>query len=237
MARTEEKSGSSLRTTIFYIVFFMIVFVFYTVLHFFWSHSVPLSFQDLEKNGFVGAGLTKVWFIFAWGFVGTIILTMVRGRQEIGETRLVSLLKGWWVSLNAGFFEELIYRWLAFFIAMITLPILNFITFGLVKWFYGVALVPFADVMTLHALHSQLVQSGTWVFGAAIVMASVSFRNAHKGAGFIGFVNSWFFGMVMFYLMFNYGLLTAIVVHVLYDMVVITTASALAQPQTQYSYI
>ncbi len=39
----------------------------------------------------------------------------------------------------------------------------------------------------------------------------------------VGLVNAWFGGMVMFWLMFHYGLWTAIVAHILYDICVFTS--------------
>jgi hypothetical protein len=35
-------------------------------------------------------------------------------------------------------------------------------------------------------------------------------------------VNSWFLGMVLFYIMFHYGLLSAIIVHFIYDFIIFT---------------
>ena len=104
-----------------------------------------------------------------------------------------------------------------------------FLHFDLTEWIYVHWLVPLANWSTFHALQPQLMHSGSWVFGAAIVSASVSFRNAHKHLGFIGYVNSWFLGMVFFYLMFNYGLLTAIAAHFLYDAIIFTVEALLSR--------
>lgn len=73
----------------------------------------------------------SVWFIFLWGggmtlIMGFILINKPR-RHFPGEV----LIHGMWISLNAGVFEEIIFRWLRFAIAMIMLPFLNLITFGL----------------------------------------------------------------------------------------------------------
>ena len=198
----------------------------YGTLHHFWGRYVLLNFSQLEGRGFVSAALGRVWFVFAWAVVGSLILNAI-GQSSSSLPRGVQLIKGWWLSLNAGVFEELIYRWLMFFTAMIVLPFFNFITFGLTKWFYMHLLVPLANWATFHALAPQLHSTASWTIGAAIVSASISFRDVHEGA--IGKVNAWFIGMLLFWLVFHYGLLTAIVVHVLYDGIIFTLRAILSE--------
>ena len=116
------------------------------------------------------------------------------------------------------------------------LPFLNLITFGLLEWLYTNVLVPVANWATFGALSEFLFHPASWVVGAAIISANGFFRDGHKGNGFIGWVNSWFIGMVLFYLMLNYGLWTAIVAHILYDVVVFTAvAIATSWQPTMYS--
>jgi hypothetical protein len=131
-------------------------------------------------------------------------------------------------------------------IAMIVLPFLNFLLFGfipgyegLLHWLYGYAFVPLADFVTFGALHDMLFHPVSWTIGAAIITANGSFMDAHEQNGIFNQINSWFIGMVMFYLMFHYGLLTAIVAHVLYDVVVFACAALAAswRPTYQRSYL
>ena len=196
----------------------------------FWGDKILPTIDELWGSGVISIdGLGRVWFIFVWGFVATLLIGLLLRSSTLSSSRTVAVLKGWWVSLNAGVFEEIIFRWMIFFSSMVVLTFLSWITFGLVKWFYTHALIPLANFTTFHALESQLYDPRSWLIGAAIVMASVKFRNAHEHLGLIGWVNSWFGGMVMFWLMFNFGLLTAIVAHVVYDMIVFTTSALTAE--------
>jgi hypothetical protein len=141
------------------------------------------------------------------------------------------LLKGVWISLNAGFFEEMLYRWLVFFIAMVFGRALNAITFGLVEWAYTTLLLPITNVVTFGALAPQLINP-EWLLGAAVISTNAAFRRAHQQLGLLAVINSWFLGIVFFWLMFNYGLVSSIIAHTAYDLVVIATLVALSKLHT-----
>ena len=104
---------------------------------------------------------------------------------------------------------------------MVVIPFINWITFGLVHWICVHILIPLANLTTFHTLQPQLLNSN-WVIGAAIVLVSISFRNAHAYQGIAGEINAWYIGMLLFWLVFNYGLFTAIVAHVVYDAIIFT---------------
>lgn len=204
------------------------------ILSHFWGDKLLLSFSDLTGDDVSGEGLTKVWFIFAWALGATLAQLLFQGAAYSYTSRTVRLFKGAWVSLNAGIFEELIFRWLLFFIAMITLPFFNFLTFGLAKLLYTEVLIPVANFFTFGSLEPYLMDGNSWVLGAAIVSANVSFRDAHKG--WFTRINAWFIGMAMFYLVLNYGIQTAITAHVLYDAIVFTIAAlAVDAPRQRYA--
>lgn len=209
------------------------------IFHFFWGRYMLTSFGELMEPGFVLEGLGRVWFIFAWGLGTTVLAIFVLdGRAYSRESRSVLVGKGLWLSLNAGVFEEIIYRALIFLSAMVTLPFLNFITRGFFRWFYTELLVPLANWTTFHALQPQLMHPSGWVFGAAVVSAAAAFRKVHWYLGYLGWVNSWFLGMTMFWLMFNYGLVTAIVAHALYDAIIFTLLGLTAErPRRTYRLI
>jgi hypothetical protein len=209
--------------TLSYLLYMVPSACFLWFLNHFWGDKILLTFHDLQGKGFAPEGLGHVWFIFAWGFVVTLGAGLLLGRSS-DTPRVIAVLKGWWVSLNAGVFEELIFRWMVFFSAMVLIPFVNWLTLGLVKWFYVHVSIPIANFFTFHALDAQLHDPRSWVLGAALISASISFRDRHKYLGPIGWVNSWFGGMVLFWLVFHYGLLTAIVAHILYDVVVFTTS-------------
>jgi hypothetical protein len=182
-----------------------------------------MSFNELNKHGSVLSGLGKVWFIFAWATVVPLLAVyLLKGRSVSYDSRTEQIVKGWWISLNAGVFEELTFRVFLFLAAMVIEPWVNVITFGLERWLTVNVEVPVANWATLHALQPQFTAHPNWVFAGAIITASVWFRNGHKYLGPIGYINSWFIGMVMFYLVFNYGLVTAIVAHFVYDAIIFT---------------
>jgi hypothetical protein len=194
----------------------------YLILHHFWGGYMLTSLGHLMGSGIVLAGLSQVWFIFAWA-LGVTALGLLRGDRHYSVLdRTTQVRRGLWLSLNAGFFEEIIYRGTMFLNFMVGLLFLNWLTVGLVMWVFVHLLVPLANFATFHVLQPQLMDPRSWVFGAAMVAATASFRDEHKYLGWFGWINSWFFGMVMFFLVFHYGLLTAIAAHALYDALIFT---------------
>jgi hypothetical protein len=207
-----------------YVKLLLISLAVFAFLRLFWGDYMLVNLHRLAGRGLVAAGLAQVWPIFAWALAVPLMATFVfkQKRPLEFDSRSVQIVKGLWLSLHAGVFEELIYRWLAFANAMVMLSAFNWITHGFVKWFYMQLLVPLANFSTLHALQPYLLHEGGWIFGAAIVSAAAEFRAQHRYLGILGWVNSWFMGMVFFYLVLNYGLLTAIAAHFLYDTIIFT---------------
>lgn len=240
MAREAKDAVEDLRwyaITGNYLVMLIASGLFYLVLHYFWGNDMVVTIHQVLGHGLVWAGLGSVWFIFVWAFAVTAFAILVLGQRHGSYlSRLEQTVKGLWVSMNAGVFEEIIFRLFALLNAMVILTFLNFITFGLVKWWYSVVMVPIANFFTFHALQPQLMEHG-WLLGAAIVSASIAFRDGHKYLGFIGWVNSWFIGMVMFWLVFNYGLLTAIAAHIIYDAVIFVFRGLTSQRERGLSYL
>lgn len=195
------------------------------------AHSVgwilsPIGFTDVWiAYGTMGDGLASVWYIFAWGVAFTAASFVFTGMYK--KSRAVTpgevALEGLGVSLFAGVVEELLYRWFMLFGGMFLLNILNFLTFGLVKWVNVELLIPVTNWLTFGILSPQLTNDSSWLFAAAIIFANSSFRDAHEHRGFITYINAWILGIVFFYVMFNYGLLAAIVTHVLYDLCIYAT--------------
>jgi hypothetical protein len=209
---------------------------FYFILHHFWGRYMLTSFSKLEGQGFALAGLGHVWFIFAWGAGVTLFaLFALNQRRTSDDPRHIGVVKALWLSANAGVLEEIIFRALIFLNAMVILVFVNFISFGLVGWLYAHWFVPLANLVTFHALQPELMGHHSWVFGAAIVSASMEFRDAHKHLGFIGWVNAWFLGMVLFWLVFNYGLLTAIVAHFLYDAIIFVLRALTSEKESGFA--
>lgn len=208
----------------------------YGVIYLFWGDRFLMEYDDLfaPTAGF-GEALGQVWPIFAFAFIVTLLLGLIDSDPLEGEPGEILGL-GLWTSLNAGVFEEIIYRWLLFFTAMVTIPFVNWLTLGLLKWWYTDILVPLANWTTFGMLEEQLLNHPNWVFGAAIVSASVSFRNDHKNHPVIGKIVVWYVGMVMFYIVFHYGLVEAMMAHFVYDAIIFATIAmfAAARPRNTY---
>lgn len=194
------------------------------------------------SHGGLWDGLKDVWFIFAWAAGVTLLIGLIQVIRRTPRSYDPSEYfgRGSWISLNAGVFEEIIYRWLALFGSMIVLKILNVILFGLPEWFYTTVLIPIANWASFGLLEPQFYDSGYgWLFAAGIVSANVRFRRGHEYQGLFGVINSWYIGLILFYLMFNYGLWVAIVAHVAYDLIIFWLRGVFAkfQPEPTFSNI
>lgn len=176
-----------------------------------------------ERPNTVLAGLGDVYFIFIWAAVVPAIVQIVLILRKVPRSGEPASMfgGGLLISLKAGVLEEIVWRWILVLSAPVVLKLLNIITFGLVKWINTEWLIPLANWATFGALESQLV-TANWLAGAAILYAAASFRNQHAYLGLFGYVNSWFIGMVMFYLVFNHGIITAMVAHFAYDAIIFT---------------
>lgn len=102
-----------------------------------------------------------------------------------------------------------------------------------IKWLYEVLFQPVADWVTLGHLHPFLYSTAvpptedTWALGAGILAANGAFRDGHKYQGFFGYLNSWFVGMVLFWVLFTFGLVPAMVVHFVYDFLIFSTVAVM----------
>jgi hypothetical protein len=192
-----------------------------------WPDTLPFSFFQLWKtSGSVGDWLRAAIPIFIWGAGFTAVVSILtRNKPEENRNAEFNFGKGFLLSLWAGVMEEICFRWLIFMSSIIGVKIVNFLIFG----FLGLGipellqvyiLGPIANFFTLGLLADVLVRPEAWAVGAGLLSANGFFRDGHKYLGIIGYVNSWFIGMFMFYLLFTYGLLACIVVHFLYDLAI-----------------
>lgn len=208
-----------------------------------WPLSIPFGLFDVwAVKGSLVEAVNLCWPFFAWGIGATLLFSWLairrgkfdEGRYAIGFKQCVA------ISLLAGVFEEIIFRWLLFYLVFATIPFGNWLVFGwagfgVTEWSFTI-LGPIANFFTLGKLAPYLLGSMGWVIGMAVLGANANFRNGHKYLGPLGYVNSWFLGMLFFFLMFQYGIVAAILVHFLYDLVVLTSASIVAKatPQPRY---
>jgi hypothetical protein len=189
---------------------------------------IPIGFWDVwTVKGSMFEGLATVWFIFAWAIIINMLFyvkCIIRKDYRDAEPHKI-FFGGIILSFFVGIFEEISYRWFRFFLAMFGLALLNACTWNIIKDLYVMFFMPLANWLTFGLLSPQMTNTNAWVLGAAIIMANGRFMEDHKYLGWLGYLNSWFIGMIFFFLMLNYGLLTAIVAHILYDACIFTTAA------------
>lgn len=87
-------------------------------------------------------------------------------------------------------------------------------------WMYGlfVWIIHFTTFFQMDSVLYSAENTQLFIFGA--ILANAWFRDGHKYQGLFGIINSWYAGMVLLYATVTYGLLTAIVIHALYDVLV-----------------
>lgn len=194
---------------------------------FFFPGLLPFKILDVWKSsGTITQWLTSSWGIFAWGGgVTALICLLTKNSQQENALAELNFGKGMVISVLAGLLEEISFRWAMFYGAMLVGQLVNWLFFGwagfgLVQWLHLGLFGPVANFFTLGILQEQLLSTSTWYVGAGILAANARFRDGHKYLGLLGYINSWFIGMFMFYLMFRFGLLAAIVIHFLYDLLI-----------------
>ncbi len=201
---------------------------------------IPFEFFDVWDMH--GTGLMD-WALVGlppviWGIVVTVAFCAYRGAPTIENPKLF-LKGGILVSLWAGVTEEIAFRWILFYGSFLGAHILNFcffgfLGFGFLEWFYLNVAGPVANFFTYGFLEEYLFMPEYWLVGSAILISNGFFRDGHKYQGLFGLVNSWFLGMYFFYVMFNYGLLAAILIHFMYDLVIFGSNLAISTLEKSY---
>lgn len=181
---------------------------------------IPFSFLEFWKldNNMILEGIKSSWIIFCWGAVVTLficVFTRNSGSQNHDAEEMLGI--GVLMSLWAGIVEEIVFRWIFFFSAIVALRFCNFFLFGLTEWFFNAIVGPISNIFTLGKISGLLYHPLGWFIGAAIISANAKFRNGHKYQGWFGYIDSWFFGLFLFWILFKYGLPACIAVHFLYD--------------------
>jgi len=195
----------------------------------FWPGVIPFGTWDFWHFDGVSAGMAASWPIFVWGASITVVLTFLHGSEirQSPDSGTHLFVMGLLRSAFAGLWEEICFRWLTFLGSIATLKIVNFmffgfLGFGLIEWIYIHVFRWVADFFTLHHLHGYLFSAKGWAVGASVLSTNALFRDGHKYQGGLGYLNSWFIGMFLFWVVFEHGLPAAILVHFVYDVIVFT---------------
>ena len=201
-----------------------------------WPTLIPFdTFQFWNWDGdTIWNGLMAGWPIYVWGLsVQFLLSTFAKFKQKHIDEAEDFLIGGAFISVIAGVTEEISFRWIFFLGACFGVQFANFLFFGWFPWIFGdwasfleiprlvswYIAIPVADFFTAYKMHWLLVAQG-WVVGAACLGANAKFRDGHKYQGPLGVINSWYLGLFFFWIMFEYGLVAAICVHIAYDMVI-----------------
>jgi hypothetical protein len=200
-------------------------FIVVLIVEWLWPDVIPFTmFQFWKLNGNLVDIVKMSWPVFAWGTGVSFLILVLKGVDyEERENAEKNFVVGFLTSLWAGVFEEISFRWLIFMDEIIGYKIVNWLFFGwagfgMFEWIFLHISGPIANFFTLGYLSPILFNGFGWAVGSAILSSNGKFRDGHAYQGLLGFINSWFIGMFMFYLMFTYGLIASIVVHFLYDL-------------------
>jgi hypothetical protein len=201
------------------------LFILILIIKWIWPSSIPFEIFQFWKNNRIVEGILASWPIFLWaGGLTFIISHLTTNSREENENAELIFSFSFISSVIAGVAEETIFRWILFFYAIIAAKIINFFVFGFLGFgvieflhmnFFG----PIVNYVTFGKIEWMLYGMG-WYVGAAILSANANFRNGHAYLGFVGLINSWIIGFFLFWVMFAYGIITAIIVHFLYDFII-----------------
>lgn len=203
-------------------------FITVLIVQWIWPWVIPFhTFAFWHMRGSVGTWLAASLPLMMWGFFIKTFFEIVITRSQSNDVFLEQMFEVLTRSTFAGVVEEICFRWVLFLDSIIVVKITNFLFFGFLgfgipRWFHLELAGPLADWTTLHGLHRYLFAPESWAVGAAMLGANAFFREGHGYQGLFGLINSWFIGMFLFWIMFTYGLPAAILLHVLYDVLVMT---------------
>lgn len=159
-------------------------------------------------SGTTWEGVKSAWPIYLWGGgLTALVCILTSNERKLNKDAEEIIIVGTITSVLAGVLEEISFRWWIFC--------------GLLGWIMIHIPIPIASFFTLGKLDTLFYGFG-WFVGAAILGSNGQFRNGHAYQGFFGYINSWFIGLFMFWLMFNYGLLSAVIAHWFYDQLIFT---------------
>lgn len=186
---------------------------------------IPFTlFEFWNLKGSVVEVLKTSWLLFVWAILINLVqLTRVRNRPGLIKNAKQALSIGIQACLWAGIVEEVVFRWIVFYFQIIAYQLVNFFLLGftgtgILEWIQLHISGPIVNFLTLGFLQQQLLGKLGWSVGAAMISSNRQFGNVHLYQGPLGWLNSWVIGMFLFFLMFEYGLFAAMLVHFLYDL-------------------
>jgi len=194
----------------------------------FFPNLIPLDFFYWGDNTSSLLEILKSSYpVFVFGLVYTFFALLITKNPPVqNHNAEQKFIVGILISFWAGITEEIAFRWILFLSAIATIQISDWVLGGflfgngLTYWIYTNVLIPVADWATFRQLTEYLYNPSGWAIGAAILSTNGQFRDGHAYQGCIGWINAWFFGIFMYKVVWECGLLPAILVHVVYDIII-----------------
>ena len=203
-----------------------IVFVIVLMTKWLFPSAIPYTiFQLWSTTGSLWQWLNSAWPIFIWGASCAIVISIFK--KPVNGNGRYPIVRKVFVAVQAGVVEEICFRWLTFMSMIAGIKTLNFLFFGwlgfgIPKFIQIYIAGPISNLLTLGYLSDTLSNPANWAIGAALLLSNELFGGAHSDEkGWFGYLNSQLAGMFFFWLLFKYGLLACIVVHFLYDFLIV----------------
>ena len=109
--KTDILDVSGWKITQAYLITLVVIGGIYLIVRHLWGRYLFITIKQLEGQGFVSEGLEHIWWLFAWSMVIALVSLFVFGQRYDGLlSRKALTVKALWLSINAGVFEEIIYR-------------------------------------------------------------------------------------------------------------------------------
>lgn len=192
-----------------------------------WPNIIPFTlFEFWTLKGSWADVLKTAWPILLWAVVVTFTRAIFTSNDdEENDNAEANFAIGGILSLCAGVFEEIAFRWIVFYAEIVSYKIINFLFFGwlgfgVAEWFYLHVEGPIANFITFGGVNDLLFHGSGWFVGAAMLTSNGKFRDGHAYQGCFGWINAWVIGMILFYIMFKHGIIASMVVHFVYDILI-----------------
>ncbi len=215
----KKGSGCYLTGAFVAIVVIIILLIFYE------RDAVPYEFEKaLLWRGNFWDIFAISWPLFAMGFgLNLLKLTTSVNPPEVHNNSDKIPLQGLKVSLMAGIFEEIVFRWIFLYFEMGTFWIWNQILVSMTgePILQNVSESQYMSLFVdwLVAGDAEFWLSGTaWTVGFAVILSNWKFQKGHLYQGWTGWLFSGIGGLFFFRIMFSHGLFGAMLVHFLFDM-------------------
>ncbi len=195
--------------------------------------------NELLRYGLITSTLAGIWeeFGYRWIYIFYGMVSLSIANFFFSPTIILSVIALGSMAFGIATMGKSKIGGFLLFLLTVALGYLAWISRDInsIYWIYEHIVVNFIHFTTFGLLDPILYgdHNKAILFGA--IIANSWFRDGHKYQGPPGVINSWYIGMILLYATLMYGLWTAIIIHVLYDIVYDLSAFIATQsyPQTR----